>query len=420
MNYDLFLDLAIILVSAKLCGIIARRLHAPQVVGEIIAGLLIGPSILGLVESSSFLISMAEIGVVILMFSAGLETDLKQLAKTGVVSTLLAFAGVLVPLAGGTATYMLIYGVHSFSGEQFHQAIFIGCIMTATSVGITVQALREMGYLRGKVGTTILSAAIIDDVIGIIVLTFVLGLKDKTISPLETIKNTLLFFACAFLFGYFVFQLMKRYDKLHPHTRRIPIVGLAICFFMAYTAEAHFGIADITGAFVAGIILCNLRDSKYIAEKMDINSYMLFGPVFFASIGIKTSLETMNKTLLIFSFCFVIVALITKIIGCGLCAKICGFNSADSLKIGVGMMTRGEVALIISQKGLSVGLMKADYFTAVILLIIVSSIITPMILKILYTRNPDASIAAMDAAETAVGSANAATGTADTETPSAE
>lgn len=399
MNYDLFLDLAIILVSAKLCGIIARQLHAPQVVGEIIAGLLIGPSVFGLVESSSFLVSMAEIGVVILMFSAGLETDLKQLAKTGVVATLLAFAGVLVPLAGGTATYMLIYGVKSFSGEQFHQAVFIGCIMTATSVGITVQALREMGYLRGKVGTTILSAAIIDDVIGIIVLTFVLGLKDKTISPFETIKNTLLFFACAFLFGYFVYQLMKRYDKLHPHTRRIPIVGLAICFFMAYAAEEFFGIADITGAFVAGIILCNLRDSKYIAEKMDINSYMLFGPVFFASIGIKTSLETMNKTLLIFSFCFVIVALVTKIIGCGLCARLCGFQTADSLKIGVGMMTRGEVALIISQKGLSVGLMKADYFTAVILLIIISSIITPMILKVLYARNPDASIAAMDANE---------------------
>lgn len=401
MNYDLFLDLAIILVSAKLCGILARRLHAPQVVGEIIAGLLIGPSVLGLVESSSFLVSMAEIGVVILMFSAGLETDLKQLAKTGVVATLLACAGVLVPLVGGTATYMLVYGVKSFSGEAFHQAIFIGCIMTATSVGITVQALREMGYLRGKVGTTILSAAIIDDVIGIIVLTFVLGLKDKSISPMETIKNTLLFFACAFLFGYFIYQLMKRYDKLHPRTRRIPIVGLALCFFMAYAAEEHFGIADITGAFVAGIILCNLRDSKYIAEKMDINSYMLFGPVFFASIGIKTSLETMNKTLLIFSACFVIVALLTKIIGCGICARVCGFNSADSLKIGVGMMTRGEVALIISQKGLSVGLMKADFFTAVILLIIVSSIITPMILKILYTKNPDASIAAMDAAEAA-------------------
>ncbi len=389
MNYDLFLDLAIILITAKVFGILARKVKAPQVVGEIIAGLLIGPSVLGLVESSDFLVTMAELGVVLLMFSAGLETDLKQLAKTGPVATLIAMFGVAVPMVGGTLTYMLIYNVRDLKSDAFHEAIFIGCILTATSVGITVEALREMGYLKGKVGTTILSAAIIDDVIGIIVLTFVLGLRDKSISPLETIKNTVLFFACAFLFGYFVYQLMKRYDKLHPHTRRIPIAGLALCLFMAYVAEKYFGIADITGAFVAGIILCNLRDSKYIAEKMDISSYMVFGPVFFASIGIKTSLDSMNKTLLIFSICFVVVALLTKIIGCGLCAKLCRFNVTDSLKIGVGMMTRGEVALIISQKGLSVGLMKADYFTAVILLIIVSSIITPMLLKLLYTRWPE-------------------------------
>ncbi len=389
MNYDLFLDLAIILITAKVFGILARKVKAPQVVGEIIAGLLIGPSVLGLVESSDFLVTMAELGVVLLMFSAGLETDLKQLAKTGPVATLIAMFGVAVPMVGGTLTYMLIYNVRDLKSDAFHEAIFIGCILTATSVGITVEALREMGYLKGKVGTTILSAAIIDDVIGIIVLTFVLGLRDKSISPLETIKNTVLFFACAFLFGYFVYQLMKRYDKLHPHTRRIPIAGLALCLFMAYVAEKYFGIADITGAFVAGIILCNLRDSKYIAEKMDISSYMVFGPVFFASIGIKTSLDSMNKTLLIFSICFVVVALLTKIIGCGLCAKLCRFNATDSLKIGVGMMTRGEVALIISQKGLSVGLMKADYFTAVILLIIVSSIITPMLLKLFYTRWPE-------------------------------
>lgn len=407
MNYDLFLDLAIILITAKLFGILARKVRAPQVVGEILAGLLIGPSVLGLVDSSDFLVSMAEIGVVLLMFSAGLETDLKQLAKTGPVATLIAMAGVAVPLVGGTLTYMAIYHVDSFKGEEFHQAIFVGCILTATSVGITVEALREMGYLKGKVGTTILSAAIIDDVIGIIVLTFVLGMKDKSISPMETVKNTVLFFACAFLFGYFIYQLMKRYDKRHPHTRRIPIAGLALCLFMAYVAEEHFGIADITGAFVAGIILCNLRDSKYIAEKMDINSYMLFGPVFFASIGIKTSLESMDKTLLIFSACFVVVALLTKVIGCGLCARLCRFSGTDSLKIGVGMMTRGEVALIISQKGLSVGLMKADYFTAVILLIIISSIATPMILKALYTRWPDPSLAEAAPAEAKASPASA-------------
>lgn len=390
MKYDIFLDLAIILVVAKLFGILARNLRAPQVVGEILAGLVIGPAMLGIVESSDFLVTMAEIGVVLLMFSAGLETNLKELARSGLVATLIACAGVAVPMIGGTALYMAFYDITSFSGEGFQQAIFIGCIMTATSVGITVESLREMGFLRGRVGTTILSAAIIDDIIGIIVMTFVLGMKDKTISPVETVKNTVLFFACAFLFGYFAYQMFKKYDALHPHTRRIPIAGLALCLFLAYVAEEHFGIADITGAFVAGIILCNIRDSKYIAEKMDINSYMLFGPVFFASIGIKTNIDSIDAHLLLFSVAFVLVAMLTKIIGCGLVAKTCRFSWNQSLKIGAGMMTRGEVALIISQKGLGAGLMSSDYFTAVILLIIVSSIVTPICLKLLFAKWPEA------------------------------
>lgn len=156
---------------------------------------------------------------------------------------------------------------------------------------------------------------------------------------------------------------------------------------MAYLAEKYFGIADITGAYVAGIILCSLKDSRYIEEKMDINSYMLFGPVFFASIGLKTNIDSMNMEIFIFSIAFVFVGLISKIIGCGLMARICKFNKNDSMKIGVGMMTRGEVALIVSQKGLSVGLMSPVYFTAVILLIIISSVLTPIILKVLYAKS---------------------------------
>lgn len=407
MDYRQFLDLAIIIISAKALGILARKLHAPQVVGEIIAGLLIGPSVLNLVDTSDFLVSMAEIGVVLIMFSAGLETDLHSLAKSGLVATLIACFGVFIPMAGGTALYMLYYHIHTFSGEAFHEAIFVGSIMTATSVGITVEALRELGFLKGRVGTTILSAAIIDDIIGIMVLTFVLGFKDASISPLTTLKNTVLFFACAFLFGYFAYRLMKIYDKQHPHTRRIPIVGLALCFFCAFAAEEFFGIADITGAFTAGIILCNLHDSEYIARKMDINNYMLFGPIFFASIGIKTSIEDMNTSLLIFSLLFVVVALITKVIGCGFCARLCRFDFHDSLKIGVGMMTRGEVALIISQKGLKVGLISSEYFTAVILLIIVSSLITPILLKVLYAKYPDKSLAAAESTAPEAAPANA-------------
>lgn len=386
-TYGIFKDLAIIIIFAKFFGILARKCKAPQVVGEIVAGLLIGPSLLGLVQQTEFLTRMAEIGVVLLMFSAGLGTDLKDLLKTGPVAFLIACAGVFVPLAGGTLLYMAFYGPAALGTAKFYEAVFIGTIMTATSVSITVESLKEMGKLKGKVGTTIMSAAIIDDVIGIIVLTFVIGFRDPSSKPGRVVISTVLFFAAALVVGYILYRIFSKVDNRYPHTRRIPIAGLALCFSFAYAAEKFFGIADITGAYVAGIVLCSIRDSKYIAEKMDINSYMLFGPVFFASIGLKTSIDNVNGGVLLFSLAFVLVALVTKIIGCGLMSRLCRFSWADSLKVGVGMMTRGEVALIVSQKGLSVGLVEPVYFTAVILLIIVSSIFTPILLKLLYAKD---------------------------------
>lgn len=385
--YQIFRDLAIIILAAKFFGIMARKLKAPAVVGEIIAGLIIGPCLLNLVQESDFTVMMAEIGVVLLMFSAGLETNLKELVKTGPVAFLIACCGVFIPLAGGTLLYSCFYGFAAVGSHEFYRAVFIGVIMTATSVSITVQALKEMGKLKGKVGTTILSAAIIDDVIGIIVLTFVIGFENPEANPGSVVISTVLFFLCAIGFGFLLFYIFNKIDIRYPHTQRIPIMSLGLCFLFAYLAEEFFGIADITGAYVAGIILCSIKDHDYVAEKIDINSYMIFGPVFFVGIGLKTSFDHVSADLILFSVGFVIVALITKIIGCGLMAKACRYNWEDSLKIGVGMMTRGEVALIVAQKGLSVGLLDAEYFTAVILLIIVSSISTPLILKYLYSHD---------------------------------
>ncbi|MBQ3841931.1 MAG: cation:proton antiporter [Ruminiclostridium sp.] len=387
-SFEFLKNLAIIIVSAKVFGLIANKLKAPQVVGEIIAGLVIGPCVLGWVEQTDFLSRMAEIGVVLIMFGAGLETNMKDLLKTGPKALLIALVGVFVPLVGGALTYMLIFGFSEFGSEDFLRAVFIGTIMTATSVGITVQTLKELGHLKGKVGTLILSSAIIDDIIGIIVLTFVIGFKDPESAPLDVVIHTVLFILFSLGVGLVAYYAFKFIDKRYPHKRRIPILGLALCMIMAYCAEKFFGIADITGAYVAGLILCNLRDSDYIAEKMDISSYMMFGPVFFASIGLKTQFNGFTPELIIFSLAFVFTALITKVIGCGLTARALGCTNRDSLKVGVGMMTRGEVALIVSQKGLSVGMMDPVYFTSVILLIIVSSISTPILLKLLYRGEP--------------------------------
>ncbi len=380
-------DLAIIVVFAKVFGLIARKLKAPQVVGEIIAGLVVGPSVLGIVKLNQFLDICAGLGVVLLMFSAGLGTNLKQLLHTGVKALLIACAGVLVPLIGGTLLYMCFYGFSAIGTPQFFTAVFIGVIMTATSVSITVETLKELGKLKTELGTTILSAAIIDDVIGIMVLTFVIGFKNPDSNPGFVALSTLAFFALSVVLGFVIYKAFKIIDKRWPHTRRIPILALALCFGLSYVAEKVFGIADITGAYVAGIILSKLHDSDYIEQKMDINSYMIFGPIFFASIGLKTEISGFTWELLLFSLAFVAVALVSKIIGCGAMSRLCGFRGRETLKVGVGMMTRGEVALIVAQRGLTEGMIGSQYFTSVILLIIVSSILTPIILKLLYARD---------------------------------
>lgn len=380
-------DLVIIIVSAKLFGLLARKLHAPQVAGEIIAGLIIGPTLFDLVEAGDFLSGMAEIGVILLMFSAGLETDIDKLKKSGVKATILACNGVAVPLVLGAVLYMAFYGFAAPGSMKFIRALFIGTILAATSVSITVQALKELGKISTDVGTTIMSAAIIDDVIGIVALTAVLGLKDPNANLIAVVIKTIAFFALSFVVGIAIFKLMQKVEHKWPHTRRIPIMGLALAFAMAYVADRYFGVADITGAYVAGIILSSLDNSEYIDRKMDINSYMIFGPVFFASVGLQTNLKTVDMTILAFSAAFVIVGMLGKVVGCGLVAKLLKYNTSDALKIGVGMMTRGEVALIVAQRGLKAEIIDSRYFTAVILLIVLSSILTPIILKAMYASD---------------------------------
>ena len=388
-NFTIFLDLAVILFFAKLFGIIATKIGVPSVVGEIIAGIVIGPTVLKLVGPSDFLIEMAEIGVILLMFLAGLETDLNELKKVGWTSALIAILGVMVPLIGGAWLYIEFYKVPFHDSVELLKALFLGCVLTATSVSITVQVLREMGKLRGRTGTAIMGAAIIDDVIGIVLLTFILGIRDASVSPISVILKTMAFFGFSLVIGLIAYYIFRKISDFFPRTRRIPIAGLALCFLLSYIAEVWFGVADITGAYIAGIILCNIRDAKFIANMLDVNLYMLFGPIFFTSIGFKTEIGSISKDMIIFSVLFVLVACITKIIGCGFAAKVCRFNWKDSLKVGVGMMNRGEVALIIAQKGVTTGLLSTTFFTPIVLMILFAAIVTPIGLKLLYNGEKD-------------------------------
>lgn len=384
--YMIFKDLAILILTAKVIGLLVQKIKVPQVVGEILAGLLVGPCLLGWVQPTDFLAEMSEIGVVLLMFSTGLGTNLKQLIKVGPLAFLVACCGVFIPLVSGTFLYGAFYGMGAVGTESFYKAVFIGVILTATSVSITANVLMEMNKVSTKVGTALIGAAVIDDVIGVIVLTGVLGLSTGRGSIGGVLFKTLLFLVFAVVAGFVIYKVANAYFSKHGRTHRESVFSLALCFGMAFVAEHFFGIADITGAYLAGLILCSLKDAEYIESKMEVGDYLFFSPIFFASIGLKTSFDGLNSGFLLFCVCFVIVALVSKIVGCGLAAKIGRFNWNDSLKIGIGMMTRGEVALVVASKGLSARLVDPIIFTAVIILILCSSILTPVLLKTLYSR----------------------------------
>ncbi len=394
MDYSIIFDLAVILFACKVLSIFMRHIKVPQVVGQIVAGLLIGGNLLNIVDKSEPLVFMAEIGVLMLMFSAGLETDLKEIKSTGAVALLVAAMGVIVPLGAGYLLYSAFFGFAAVGTSEFWTAIFIGIIMTATSVGITVEVLRELGRLKSKVGTIILSAAIIDDVIGIVLLAFVTGLSNSQGGGLGAagivVLKTVLFFICSVVAGIVLHKIFYWLEKYRPHTRRVPIFSLVTCLIFSWAAEAIFGIADITGAFVAGVIIRTVKGAvEDTSRKLDISSYMIFTPVFFASIGIKVTIQFANltSTLLIFALCFAVVAMLAKAVGCFGASRLARFDTKDSLRIGVGMMARGEVALIVATKGVEAGVLSSEFFIAVIALIIMSSVLTPVFLKGLYKNS---------------------------------
>ncbi|MEA4988697.1 MAG: cation:proton antiporter [Anaerovorax sp.] len=382
-SYDFLLSIAIILLVTKVFSLMSRKVHMPQVVGALVAGVILGPSVLGQITETDFLLKTSEIGVIILMFLAGLDTEVQELKKTGIASLIIAVVGVAVPLAGGYAAYQMFFQ-DTTDPHHFLKAVFMGVILTATSVSITVETLREMGKLSGKVGSTILGAAIIDDILGIIILSLVTSFTNPNAQPKLVFIRIGLYFVFLFFVGIFVPLIFKTLERWHGTVRRMAVYGFAFCLIMAYITEVFFGIADITGAYFAGLFLCNITKTKeYIVKKLTVISYLMFSPMFFASIGIKTDIRGLSGTILIFSIVLTLVAILTKMVGCGLGAKLCKFTNKEALGVGVGMVSRGEVALIVAQKGSEAALVDEELFPALVLMVIVTTLITPVLLGLI-------------------------------------
>ena len=387
MDLHYLLFIALILMSTKVFGLMTKKINLPQVVGALAAGLVLGPG-LHLVEETEFIKNLSEIGVIVLMFSAGLETDIKELKKCGLASFIIALIGVLVPLAGGFGVaYLFNNGESTLPTSVFLQNIFIGIILTATSVSITVETLKELGKLSTNAGNPIIGAALIDDILGIIALTVVTSLADPSVEIGKVLLKILLFFVCGGLFGVLFHILFVRWtDRTTAKLHRYNVMSFAFCLLFAYAAEEFFGVADITGAFLAGVLISTSTKIKYISSRFETLSYMLLSPVFFASIGLNVKLtkDSFNSSIIIFTLLLLVVAIITKIIGCGIGAKLCRYTTKESIQIGIGMVSRGEVALIVANKGQAVGLMDDRFFAPIVIMVVITTIVTPILLKIAF------------------------------------
>ncbi len=401
--YSIFLPLALILASSKILIKICEKFNLPNVVGMLAAGILVG--LIHYIPGQQILTPftteglgfLAKIGVILIMFSAGLETDIQEIKAIGFPAIVITMAGVIFPMGLGFLVACLCHG--GFAGvsqDQMIANLFYGVILTATSVSVSVATLKELGKLSTRLGSTIMAAAILDDIIGIVILSFVVSLKGGDGTDQDAWKSLLLmilFFAFAILVGVFLSKFFNWLDHKFPHHRIVPVLAIAVCFFFAYASETWFGVADITGAFIAGLILSRNPDVKYIDRRSDIMSYMIFTPIFFANIGITSDFSGITGSMVLFGTLFIIAGMLGKVLGCGLFSRLCKYSGKDSLRIGIGMMARAEVALVCAQKGVEHGIIDAGIMPFIVALIIITSFATPILLRLSFRGEAKTAVA---------------------------
>ena len=383
----------------------ANRVGQPSVFGEILAGLILGPTLLNVLgwpmfaqaataESaplSTIVRDLADVGVVLLMFVAGLETDVAELRRVGKVAFWSAFGGVVLPMAGGAAVAV------AFGFPLYWEGIFIGTILTATSVSISAQTLLELGALRSREGSTILGAAVIDDVMGIIVLSLVVAFARASAGGVDTTQIVLValrivaYFVVAVVAGRWMTPVLRLASRL-PVAQGLLAAALTLAFVYAWAAEYLGAIAAITGAYVAGVLIAQTEFKKELDAGIHPLTYSIFVPVFFISIGLQANGRELGAHAA-FTIVLVLVAIVAKAIGCGVFARLFGFNGVESLRVGVGMISRGEVGLIVAGYGLTNGLIDRDIFSASVIMVLATTMVTPPLLRMVFPRQAGAHVA---------------------------
>jgi monovalent cation:proton antiporter-2 (CPA2) family protein len=379
----LILQLAIILIASKIAGSLSVRLGQPSVLGKLLIGIVLGPSVLGVVNETDTLAEFSHIGVILLMFIAGLETDIDEFKRTGKASTFVGFGGIIVPLVLGYFAGIIL-------NLTTMESWFLGLLLSATSVSISVQALKEMNRLKTPEGATILGAAVIDDVVVIIALAFLMSFAGGDVNLTTVILKKVIFFAGAILIGGKAIPwFLKKFSSLKV-TETVISSALIICFVYAYLAE-YTGVAAIIGAYIAGVAI-SVTDFKHeVFEKVETISYSIFVPVFFTSIGVTAEFAGITDNIVLIAILSVL-AILTKLIGSAIGAKVAGFGWNSSLGIGSAMVSRGEVALIIAAIGLEAALLSQEMFAVLVVVVLVTTIVTPPMMKLFFKSNPQQEI----------------------------
>lgn len=398
---QLLLLLTIIVSAAKLAGALANRVGQPAVFGEILAGLVLGPTVLnvlgwplfatpgevGVGESAGLmpvLRDLAEIGVLLLMFVAGLETDVAELRRVGKVAFWSAFGGVVLPLFGGAAVAV------AFGFPLYWQGVFIGVILTATSVSISAQTLLELGALRSREGATILGAAVIDDVMGIVVLSLVVAFARASAGGVDVLQIAVVavrigaFFIVAVVAGRWLPHVFRWASALGV-SQGMLAAAVVVAFLYSWAAEYLGAVAAITGAYVAGVLIAQTDFKKQVDAGIHPLTYSMFVPAFFIGIGLQANGRELGERAA-FTMVLVVVAIMTKAIGCGLFARLFGFTTQQSIRVGAGMISRGEVGLIVAGYGLANGLIGRDVFSASVIMVLATTMVTPPVLRLLFRR----------------------------------
>ena len=403
---QLLLLLFLIIVAAKVAGAIANRVGQPAVFGEILVGLFLGPTFLNVLgwplfaaspdalgESSAVLPAIrdfADIGVVLLMFVAGLETDVVELRRVGKVAFWSAFGGVVLPMIGGAVVAV------AFGFPLYWEGIFIGAILTATSVSISAQTLIELGALRSREGSTILGAAVIDDVMGIIVLSLVVAFARASAGGVDLLQigivgiRITVFFTAAIMARRWLTPALRWASSLGV-SQGLLAAALALAFLYAWAAEYLGAVAAITGAYMAGVLMAQTEFKKQIDEGIHPLTYSMFVPVFFISIGLQANGRELGARAA-FTIVLVLVAIVTKAVGCGVFARLFGFTTKESIRVGAGMISRGEVGLIVAGYGLANGLIGRDVFSASVIVVLTTTMVTPPLLRMLFPRHHGAGV----------------------------